>query len=121
MIPSTWAGVVMALGVYRIVRLIGWDDLPPILRARAWLVGAQVQMQGSSNAVAGLTGETPQMVWTYKRPVLAHFLQCAFCQGFWTSIVCYVAWATLGHWALYALVPLAISAAVGLIAKNLDP
>jgi hypothetical protein len=121
MIPSPLVLLVVVLAAYRLTRLIGWDDLPPIVRARMWLVGAEQKVTGSANAVAGLTTEQPQVVWTYRRPLLAHFLACAFCQGFWTSCAAYAAWATLGRWSLYALVPLAVSGAVGLIAKNLDP
>lgn len=121
MTPSPLVLLVLALAAYRLTRLIGWDDLPPLLRARTWLVGAELHVSGSSNQHAGLTGEQTQATWTYRRPLLAHFLACAFCQGFWTSSAVYALWAALGHWTLYAFVPLALSGAVGLIAKNLDP
>lgn len=120
MIPSALVLLVVVLAAFRLTRLIGWDDLPPIVRARSWVVGAELRAQGSSNAIGGLTGEQPQMAWTYRRPVLAHFIGCAFCQGFWVSLVVYAAWALEPRWSLYVLVPLAISGAVGLIAKNLD-
>lgn len=121
MIPAPLVLLVLVMAAFRVTRLIGWDDLPPIARLRAWVVGAELRSTGSSNSVAGLTNEQPQMVWTYRRPLLAHFLNCAFCQGFWVSVITYAAWAASGHWSLYALVPLAISGAVGLVAKNLDP
>lgn len=120
MIPSPWHALVLVLGVYRIVRLIGWDDLPPIERARDWLVGADLERRGSSNTLAGLTSEEPELVWTFRRPVLNHFIHCAFCQGFWVSVCAYVAWIEEPHWTLTVLAAFALSGAVGIIAKNLD-
>lgn len=121
MIPAPLILLVLALAAYRLTRVIGWDDFPPIERARARLTGQKKHVSGSSNAQANLTDETPTVTWSWKRPLLAHFLACAFCQGFWTSSIVYGIWVAVGHWALYAFVPLAISGAVGLLAKNLDP
>ena len=120
MIPSPWVGLVLALGVYRIVRLIGWDDLPPIERVRDWLVGAELVQRGSSNSLAGLTSEDPEVAWTFRRPVLHHFLRCAFCQGFWVSVAVYAAWRVWPDWTTTVLAVFALSGAVGLVAKNLD-
>jgi Protein of unknown function (DUF1360) len=119
-IPSALVLLVLVLSAYRLTRLIGWDDFPPIHKLRARATGETKHVAGSSNAQAGLTDETPRVTWTWKRPLLAHFLACSFCQGFWTSVVVYAVWAAEPHWSLYALVPLAISGAVGLISKNLD-
>lgn len=121
MIPSGLVCAVLVLAAYRLTRLIGWDDFPPVLRLRSWATGAALHVSGSSNARGGLTGEQPTATWTFRRPLLAHFLQCAFCQGAWTSGAVYAAWATLGPRSLYAFAPLALSGAVGLVAKNLDP
>lgn len=121
MIPSAWPAVVLALAAFRLTRLLGWDDLPPIARLRARAVGLKVVMHGSSNAVGGLTNEEPDVVVTYRRPLLHHFLSCPFCQGFWVSVVVYAAWRFEPTGTLYAAAPLALSAAVGLVAKNLDP
>lgn len=120
MIPSTWAGVVMALGVYRIVRLIGWDDLPPIAAARARLTGERVVLRGSLNAHAGVTNEMPTAVWEYDRPLLAHFISCGYCIGFWISALVYIAWRFSPSWTMTVLATFALSGIVGLIAKNLD-
>lgn len=121
MIPGPWAALVLTLGAYRIVRLIGWDDLPPIERFRAWIVGAELVRRGTQASLAGLTSEEPELVWTFRRPVLDHFLHCAFCVGAWLSLVTYLLWVFFPVWTLYGLAPFALSAAVGLIAKNLDP
>jgi hypothetical protein len=118
-IPSAWVSVVLALGAFRVARLVGWDDLPPIQRLRDRVVGADYSQTGSANA--GYTSETPSYAWRFRRPTLAHFLGCAFCQGFWVSCAVYVAWLEEPAWTLYVVAPFALSAAVGLLAKNLDP
>lgn len=121
MIPHPWTALVLVAGAYRIVRLIGWDDFPLAVRARAWLVGAELHKAGSTNSRLGLTSEHTENVWVFKRPLLEHFLGCPFCQGFWVSCAVYVAWLDQPRWTLYGLAPFALSGAVGLIAKNLDP
>ena len=121
MIPTPWVALVLALAAYRLVRLIGWDDFPPVLRVRSWVTGAELQANGSANAGFAANVDPPIMVWTYRRPLLAHFLQCAFCQGFWVSVAVYLGWRFEPTGTLYALAPFALSGAVGLIAKNLDP
>lgn len=121
MTPSPLVLLVLVLAAYRLTRLIGWDDFPPVLRVRVWLTGQTKHVAGSSNSINGLTVEPPEYVWSWRRPLLAHFLQCAFCQGTWTSAAVYAIWAAEPHWSLYAFVPLAIGGAVGLVSKNLDP
>ncbi len=120
-IPSALVLLVLAGAAFRVTRLIGWDTFPLAERIRAWAVGAKLHSSGSSNSVGGLTDEPPKLVWIYKRPTLHHFLGCPFCQGFWVSVLVYVAWVFEPTGTLYAAVPFAISGAVGLIAKNLDP
>ena len=121
MIPSAWVGVVMALGVYRISRLLGWDDFPPVARARAWVTGEYVISRGDMNQQAGLTKIPPEIETRFRRPLLEHFLHCPFCQGFWLSVIAYVAWVFAPTETVYFLAAWALSAAVGLIARNLDP
>lgn len=112
MIPSPWVAVVLALGVYRICRLIGWDDFPPVRKIRARLTGERTRV----NPV-----ESRDPIVTYDRPTLEHFLTCPFCLGFWLSVVAYDLWWFEPTWTVRALAPWALSGAVGLIAKNLDP
>lgn len=120
-LPDPWAALVLALGVYRIVRLIGWDDFPPIARIRAWATGEHEMVVGSFNDRLGVTQTQPSATIAYQRPMLAHFLHCPFCQGWWVSLAVFVAWSLVPAWTLIALAPFALSAAVGLIARNLDP
>lgn len=120
MIPHPWVALVLALATFRAVRLIGWDDLPPILRLRRRVTGEQVSVSSSANAALGLTSEVPQAVYSWRRPTLAHFLGCAYCQGWWTGLVVYGAWLLWPIGTLYACAPFALNAVVGIVARNLD-
>ena len=93
---------------------------PPIVKLRDLAVGTEITSSGSTNARMGLTDEPVETTYRYRRPLLATFLGCAFCVGFWISILAYVFWIYEPTWALYAAFPFALSGAVGLVAKNLD-
>lgn len=121
MIPSPWIAVVMVFATFRFTRLIGWDDLPPVVRLRAWALGEYTVRTGSSNSMMGLTGEEPDEVVGYRRPTLAHFVHCPFCLGFWNSCIVYVWWLLAPVSCMYGIAAFALGAAVGLMAKNLDP
>lgn len=129
MIPGPWATVMLALAAYRLTRLIGWDDLPPVEWLRARLVGEEQLHVGSGNQQLGLTADRLEPRVSFRRPTLNHFVHCAFCQGFWTAAALYGAWVAAGHpgaepwrsWCLWGVSPLALGALVGLTAKNLDP
>jgi uncharacterized protein DUF1360 len=113
-IPSPWVGLVLALGTFRVVRLIGWDDWPYAKRLREWAGGRNERNQGEA-----LFADDPR--GTYRRPVVAKFLSCPWCVGFWVGCGVYVAWLEEPKWTLYVLAAFALNAAVGLIARNLDP
>lgn len=114
MIPSPWIAVVLALGTYRIVRLIGWDDWPYAVRLRHWLGGRNERNKGEKVFANDERG-------TYMHPTVAKFISCPWCVGFWLSVIVYLAWRFAPTETLYALAPFALSAAVGLIARNWDP
>lgn len=115
MIPSPWVAVVLALGTFRIVRLVGWDDWPYAVRVRHWLGGRNERNRGE------MVFPDYDARGTYTRPVLMKFLVCPWCQGFWLSCIVYVLWLFFPTEVLYGLAPWALSAGVGIIAKNLDP
>jgi hypothetical protein len=104
-VPDPLPFLVLVLGSYRLTRLAGWDDFPPIARLR--------------DRATGLRGEPDGVLW-HQRPLLEEFLACPFCLGFWISLAIYIAWLSAERPTLYAVTPFAISGAVGLIAKNLD-
>lgn len=141
-IPDAWPAAVLVLGAYRVTRFLGWDDWPPIARVRAWVIGERwvadlpdeplaqlVAMEESDRGLEAhieLPGKTPSSEAdavrpAYDRPTLAHLVQCPFCLGAWVSLATWAAWNVTETWTLWSLAPFALSGAVGLIAKNLDP
>lgn len=120
MIPQPWIAIVMMLGVYRVVRLVGWDEFPWVAKIRAWATGETSHYNPTENR--------DHAVVRHKHPTLHHFLNCPFCQGFWWSLGTYVCWVLVGapgaidaeSWMFYGLAPFALSGAVGLLTKNLD-
>lgn len=123
MIPGPWTSLVLALAVYRVFRLVGWDDLPVVVKARMWVVGAElVQPNGSVNRSMKITNEPDvEPEWRYRRPQLAHFIQCPYCVGFWISVLVYVWWLLSPTSCLYAMFAFALNGAAGIISRNLDP
>lgn len=113
MIPSPWVALVVALAGYRLQRLAGWDDFPPVARLRLWVTGGHEYYNATENRDGSII--------RYRRPLLSHFLGCAFCLGFWIAVALYVAWRLEPTWTVTCCAPLGLSAAIGLIAKNLDP
>lgn len=100
MIPSPLVSLALALAVFRTYRLLARDDFPPIVRLRNAFVGARF---GVSKKV------------TFARPLLADWLVCAWCSGLWFSAGWYVAWLIWPRATVYAAVPLALSAGVGIV------
>lgn len=112
MIPGWWVGLVIGLGAFRVVRLIGWDDLPPIARLRVRITGERAR---------SMPTESTQPIYVYRRPLLAHFISCPYCVGWWVALASYGSWLLWPRGTLYVLAPFALSAFVGLVARNLDP
>jgi hypothetical protein len=97
------AFVIVALGAFRLTRLVGWDTITAPLRAR--LLGADDAGKPTR----------PRPRWG-----AAAFVHCAWCVGFWISVAAYAAWEFWPDATLIVMAPLAISAVVGVVAKNLD-
>lgn len=112
MIPSPWPALVLTLAAFRICRLIGWDDLPPIVRLRDRMTGMAIRYTPT---------ESRDPIISYRRPLLAHFLACPYCLGFWISLAVYGVWLLEPTGVLYGAAPFALAAAVGIIARQLDP
>lgn len=112
-IPSWWQFTLVALGAYRLTRLLGWDDWPPIYKTRAWLLGEKWFYPSQTNA------HPPRVA--YDRPLTAKLFHCPFCLGWWVCLTCWGTWLLFPRFAVVALTPWALSGVVGLVAKNLDP
>jgi hypothetical protein len=111
-IPHWYVALVLSLGAFRITRLIGWDDFPPIARLRA-------KATGESRYTNSAVSRDAQII-RYRRPTLEHFLHCPFCSGFWICVIVYLAWRFESFWTLTVLAPFALNAVVGITARNLD-
>jgi hypothetical protein len=111
-IPTPWVALILALGTFRLVRLVGWDDLTKNLRNRAG--GRNERNRGEPVFVDDPRG-------TFTRPGLIRFLVCPWCVGFWISGAMYAFWYFAPTASLYVAAPFALSAVVGLVAKHLDP
>jgi hypothetical protein len=128
-VPGGWEFVVVALAVFRLTRIVGWDDITANVRAR----------------VSGVTdADYPALVeyvdsiekrgvdpWSLDRDVRprvtrtefwrARLVRCAWCVGFWLSVLAACAWWVDARVTLLVAFPLALAAAVGLVSKQLDP
>ncbi len=101
-VPSWWAAALLALAAYRLYRIVGLDKITE--RPRHWLLDRIHSRRGSGDK------------W-------AAFITCPWCAGFWIcgillGLYC-IETAWLG-WFGFAVTWLALSAAVGAIAKLLD-
>lgn len=121
MIPSPWVALVLLLGAFRATRIVGWDTLPLLERARAWASGEEIVRVGDQNAFSGLSQDAPIRTTSYRRPTVAKLLDCPWCLGFWVGVGTYVAWVFAPTATLYAAAPLALAAGVGLVARWFDP
>lgn len=127
MIPSPWPALILALGVFRLVRLVGWDDISAT--PRAWLTGLTdreyndwakwVWEQQQQDLDPWRDGKTVVPVGPV-RFKLAQLVRCPWCAGFWVSLASYLAWYAAGYATMTVATPLALSAVVGLVAKHLD-
>ncbi len=121
MIPNVWTSTILVLAAFRLTRLVGWDHLPPLVAARAWLSGEHATNRGSANSRMNLTSERPEVRIAHRRPFWDLLFSCAYCLGLWVSGGLYAFWVEKPTWALYVAAPFSLSAAVGLIARFLDP
>lgn len=94
-VPSWWAFALLALAAWRTFRLFAYDTILEPIRTR--------------------------MMERYPRKGLADFMVCPFCVGFWVALVWWLVWQAWPHGTLVVATPFALSAAVGLLAANLDP
>lgn len=104
-VPGPWQFALLALGTYRVWRLAAIDDMPWLVRVRNWAVGAK--------ETAG--------VWTFRRPTLAHAVQCPWCSGLWVTAAFVMAWFVTPHGALVVAAPFAVATAVGVLGHVLNP
>lgn len=103
--PAPWQFALLALGTYRLWRILAIDDMPWLVRARNRLVGAR--------EVAG--------VWRFDRPALAHMWSCSWCLGWWLSLAVTGLWWAFPTIVVVAAAPFAVASAVGALGHHLNP
>jgi hypothetical protein len=104
-IPDWYTLALLAFAAFRTFRLIAEDDI--LDRPRAWLL----RYRGWDG-----TGPPPKGY----RVKWGEWITCPWCAGFWISILWWGAWQVWPHGTTVSAVPLAVSALLALIAKNLD-
>jgi hypothetical protein len=140
--PDWWQFVVLVLGLFRVVRLVGWDDISATPRALvtgltdkeydfwAKLVWNQ-QQKDRDPWVDGVPGDADDDRFLLRPGVLrvpvgrfrfklAQLVRCPWCAGFWVCTAGAAAWWAAPDATLAVATPLALSSVVGLVAKHLD-
>lgn len=127
--------IVLAMLSFRLTRLVGWDEIT--IAPRSWASGLSdheytilakyidgIQKGGNDPWDERLPEEARVTTPTKKRWYVAKFLHCPWCVGFWislgVSLGAYEWWLEISFGTAIMLA-FALSAIVGLTAKNLDP
>ena len=110
--------MLLLLACFRLVRLIGWDEISGPLRARLLGVTDEEYDEWASHHASAYLAEGTKPP---SRLMLAKLAHCPWCLGIWISAAVWLAWLAFPDGTVGVSVPLALSAGVGLIAKNGDP
>lgn len=117
MIPGPYELLLLAVGGFRLVRLVGWDTITE--PARRWLTG--YDDEGAPTLSDDDYRENGDPVHhSVARVYVSTLVRCPWCIGFWIALALYGAWLLAPAAVVAVMVPLTLSAAFGLIAKNLD-
>jgi len=106
-VPSPWTTIILVAAAYRIWRLLSEDAILDWPRRKIvrlpyrWSEGDPIPPN--------------------YRAVLAEFISCPWCLGWWTCLAIWLAWQAYPHGVTVIAVPFAISAAVGIVRVKLDP
>lgn len=117
--PGPWEFVLLALAAYRVFRLVAKDSITEPIRAAASYPDDEAVTLGYDDeglVVIGMEEESKPL-----RVYVATLLRCPWCMGFYVSVAAWGAWLADSRVALFVAAPLAISGAVGLVSKTLDP
>lgn len=105
-VPQWYALVLLALGAWRVWRLIALDDITD--KPRRYITGLGWNWK---------EGHSPPKGY---RERLADFIQCPYCLGFWVALAWWGAWQAWPHGTLVVAAPFAISAVVIGVCKALS-
>jgi hypothetical protein len=110
-VPEPWAFVLLALGCFRAVRIIGWDSISEPLRKR---------MTGYSDDGAPSISDKERARHGKVRVYFSTLVRCPWCIGTYVCLGAYGLWLWVPTVVLAVCVPAALGSVVGLAAKNLD-
>lgn len=101
-IPDWWQAILLVAAAFRVYRLLAQDTIldgprSRLLRYHGWQEGTPLP-------------DGFRIKW-------GEFLTCPWCSGFWISLSWWGAWQLWPHATVVVAVPLAVSAAVGLVAQ----
>jgi hypothetical protein len=131
--PDLLALLILALGTFRLIRLVAYDEIT--VDARRWITGISdaqhkeyAQWVESRKAAGfdpwdddGSVGTALADLVSERRYYWSKLVRCPWCIGFWISVGVWLVWTVEPRVTLWLLVPFVLSAAGGLIAKQLDP
>lgn len=105
-----WQFAVVTLAAYRVWRIIARDSITE--KAREVVTGVD-------------DDHAPELADADRSPhpgrvYLSALIRCPWCSGFYVSIAAYAAWLIFPTETFWVSLPLAISAALGIIRKTLD-
>lgn len=121
-----WVFVLLGLFAFRLTRLASWDEITR--RPRAWVCGLSDAAYDTLAAYVDEYEAEGADPWTQhaadlptrRRFYFAKMIHCAWCMGWWVSLAVSVAWWAWPDGTVRVAVPFALSAVVGLVAKQLD-
>lgn len=106
-IPNWYTTILLGLAAFRATRLVGWDTITRAWRIR-WLTH-RAEVDGTVYIGPGAY-----------RPRVDEFVHCPWCLGFWVSLAWWLGWWAEPRVVGSVAVWFALSAIVGLVAKNWD-
>ena len=109
--------LINALAAYRVTRLVLVDEVPPLPRVRDAIARRALARWRKRHPPYG--ADTTRDLYGDQPPVVT-LLGCAWCSGWWVSVAVMVAATLAGPWWLLLAVPLALSAAVGVVAMLIE-
>lgn len=117
--------VILGLALFRLCRLLGWDEITVPLRGwltitdRAYDVWTPLLNRDLERGVDPWPDQAPP--FTRRRWYVAKLIRCPWCLGVWLSIPVWACWHVAPRATLGVASVLALAAIPGLVAKNLDP
>lgn len=119
--PDAWTFVLLALAAFRVYRLIARDTITEPIRAKLTYPDGEAVALDDEPCAFGLWlrgADGQRKSW---RVYASTLIRCPWCAGFYVSVAWWGAWALDPRLTAFLAAPWALSAAVALASKQLDP